>query len=108
MSVRIEGFEELSDRLSQLSRDAESIDGENTVPMTELFPPDFMQTYTEFDSLEEFFDESPWVIESQEDFESIPEKKFDDYVDNHTGFNSWEVMLKAAGREWVGRKLNLD
>lgn len=35
MSVRIEGFEELSDRLSQLSRDAESIDGENTVPMTE-------------------------------------------------------------------------
>lgn len=100
MSVEIEGLDNLADFLNDIS-------GENTVSMDELFTKGFMATNTEFESISEFFDKSPWSVESQEDFEQIPQEKFDAYVDKHTGFNSWEAMMKAAAREWITRQVNL-
>lgn len=108
MSVHIEGFDELQDKVDELQERTRNLDGKNEIPMGELFRPDFMRSYTEFESIEEFFDESPWELNSQEDFKEIPEDEFDKYVDEHTGFNSWEVMLKTAGREWVARQLSLE
>ena len=105
MSVEISGFEDLADELDELQERVETIDGKNAVSIAELFPPDFMQTYSEFDSMQEFFEESPWTVESEADFGAIPEDPFDAHVDDHTGFDSWETMLSAAAREWVGRKL---
>jgi len=100
MSVEIEGLDNLADSLDEVS-------GENTVSMGELFTEGFMATNTEFESISEFFDESPWSVDSQEDFEQIPQDEFDIYVDKHTGFNSWEAMMKAAAREWITRQINL-
>lgn len=100
MSVEITGLgdvEGLADRL-------ESLGGE--IPVGELFTPDFMQNYTEFDTFEQFLDDSKWEIATQEDFERIPEDEFDEYVDENTGFDSWETMLSVAGREYVMRQLN--
>lgn len=105
MSVEIEGFEELTEKLNRLKKNAEAVDGENAVSFDELFTPNFMRTYTEYDSIETFFERSPWTVETQDDFERIPEDDFDHYVDEHTGFNSWEAMLSAAAREWLGRQL---
>lgn len=107
MSVQIEGLDELQDKLNDLQNRAESLDGENEVPMDELFTPGFMQTHTRFDSLEEFFAESPWTVETQQDFKQIPTRKFDEYVNENTGFNDWDAMLAAAGREWVTRQLTI-
>jgi hypothetical protein len=97
MSVEIEGFDELERNLQDL--------GQEDVPIVELFPPDFMATHTEFDSIAEFFESSPWEVESRLDFEAIPEDNLDGYVDRHTGFNSWESMLSAGAREWAFRQL---
>lgn len=108
MSVHIEGLDEFGDQLDQLEERANDLDGENEIPMGELFRPDFMQSYTEFETIEAFFTESPWDVGTQDDFKQIPEDEFDDYVDTHTGFDSWEMMLKAAGREWVVRQLGLE
>nr|WP_241430348.1 hypothetical protein [Halococcus salifodinae] len=108
MSVEIEGFEELADRLDQLGENAASVDGENTVSFDELFTSDFMRTHTEYDSIETFFERSPWTVETQDDFEHIPEDEFDRYIDDHTGFNSWDAMLSAAAREWLGRQVTLE
>lgn len=104
MSVRIEGFEELADQLEELS---DSPDVDQDVPMEELFTDGFMATNTEFDSISEFFEESPWTIKSEEDFHNIAEDEFDRYVDKHTGFSSWEAMLSAAAREWLTRQISL-
>ena len=104
MSVQIEGFEELADQLEELSA---SLDGEQDIPMEELFTNGFMATNTEFNSISGFFEESPWAIESEEDFQNIDEGEFDQYVDQHTGFNSWEAMLSAAAREWLTRQVSL-
>lgn len=106
MSVEIKGFEELAGKLGRLAENADSIDGENTVSFDELFTPEFMQTYTEYNSIDSFFGQSRWTVETQDDFKHIPEDDFDRYVDDHTGFNSWEAMLSAAAREWTTRQLS--
>ncbi|WP_017344496.1 hypothetical protein [Halorubrum sp. T3] len=107
MSVQIEGFEELADSLDSLQQDLEGVSGKNEIPMEELFSASFMKTHTEFDSIGELFDSSPWEIETENDFKQIPESEFDDYIDTHTGFSSWEAMLTAAAREWLSRQINL-
>jgi hypothetical protein len=104
MSVQIEGFEALAEQMDDLSA---SLDVDQDIPMEELFTDGFMATNTEFDSISDFFEESPWTIESEEDFQSIDEDEFDRYVDKHTGFSSWEAMLSAAAREWLTRQMSL-
>lgn len=74
--------------------------------MSDLFTSDFIQNYTDFDTFEGFLENSEWEVETQEDFEDIPEDKFDEYVDQHTGFDSWETMLSVSGREYVMRQLS--
>lgn len=105
MSVQIRGFEEYGEELDRLRDRTDSIDGRDAVSITELFPADFMQTYTEFESIARFFEESPWTVETEDDFEAVPADEFDAYVDEHTGFSSWEAMLSAGAREWVSRQL---
>lgn len=103
MSVEIEGLDELEGELEELVNRLEQAGGE--LPMSELFTPDFMQSYTEFESLRTFMDASPWAIDSAEDFEAIPAAEFDQYVDEHSDFASWDAMLRAAGREYVLREV---
>ena len=107
MGIEIEGFDDLSDQLSELQENAESVDGENEVSVEELFTEGFMTTHTDCKSFEQFIEQSPWTVKSQQDFEEIPEDKFDKYVDSHTGFSTWEAMMSAAAREWVTRQLGL-
>lgn len=107
MSVEIEGFEEMADQLDGLGDGAKSDDATSTVSFDELFPDNFMRTYTEYGSIETFFAESPWAVETEADFKRIPEAELDQYVTEHTGFNSWEAMLSVAAREWLNRRLSV-
>lgn len=99
MSVRIEGFENYVDELVELEETNEEI------PMEDAFTPDFMATYTDFETINQFFKVSPWTVESQADFEAVPADEFDSYVGEHTDFNSWEAMLKVGTREYLYRQL---
>lgn len=105
MSVEIKGFKELEENLDILREQLEALGEERRVTFSELFPEDFMATHSDFESIEEFFNESPWEIETNADFKRIPESKFDAYVDKHTGFSNWDAMLSAAAREWVSRQV---
>lgn len=107
MSIEIDGFDELADELDQLAESFRSAEGEYNVPIEDVFTEEFMRTHTEVTSIRAFFDESPWDVETQDDLQQIPEDKLDAYVRDHTGFKSWEAMLKTAGREWVTRQLGL-
>lgn len=99
MDIEIEGLDDLQDQLEQLA------ELEGGVPMGEIFTPEFMVMYTEFDSFDEFIEESPWSVESREDFEAIPEDEFDEYIREHTDFPSWEVMYQTGGERYFERKL---
>jgi len=99
MGVEIEGLDELEKQLEQLA------DLEGGVPMEELFTSEFMLMYTEFGSFEEFIEASKWTVENQEDFEAIPGDDFDEYVEKHTEFSSWEAMLQTGSEKYLERKL---
>lgn len=105
MGVEIEGLDALQDELEQMAENALGLEGSNEVPFTELMPPAFMAEYTDCESIEAFIDESPWTVESQADFRAIPDDEFDEYVDEHTRFSTWETMLSRAANQWAGRQL---
>lgn len=105
MGVEIEGFDELQDELERLAEKAMGLEGTNEVSFEELFTPSFMATHTDFATFEEFMEASPWTVESQADFEAVPEQEFDVYVAENTRFQNWEAMLGKAAEQWAARQL---
>lgn len=91
------------------------------VPLTELFPPVFMQEYTDAAGIKTFLTESDLFASEdlasgrlnctycETGFKSPGEvfgsPAFDRYVSEHTSFSSWNEMLDAAARRWLARKL---
>jgi hypothetical protein len=108
-SMRIDiDFSELEKMLKGLEEKAKAIDGENQVPFTEIFPNSFMKMYTSFLSIEEMLDKSPFKIETSEDFKSIPDDEWDEFIRSTTQFKSWQEMINKGGEEWVTKKLGLS
>jgi len=105
MGVEIEGLDELADKLEQMTEQALGLEGSNEMPATELMTPTFMSEHTDFSTFEDFIEASEWTVESQADFEAIPEDEFDEHVAEHTQFTTWEAMLSQAGEEWAARQL---
>ena len=107
-----DGFDDLADELAdfadQLGEMADNVgelEGENNVALEDLFTEQFMRQHTDTVSFEEFIENSQWEVESQEDFEAIPEDEFDEYVDERSDFDTWEDMFGAAGTEWIAREI---
>lgn len=103
MGFNIDGLDDLIDDLENLQNEVNKVsemDGE-------LFPRQFMHQYTNAEDINEFFGNSPWEMETKEDFESIPVTELDRYVDEHSRFRTWGQMKDKAGSELVKRRLNL-
>jgi len=102
-----DGFDDAIDDLDELQENAQALEGETEVPLDELFKDGFVRAHTDFDSLEAFFEASPWTVESDGDLEAIPDDEFDEYVDQHTRFGSFEAMQKKALEKWTADQLGL-
>jgi hypothetical protein len=100
-------LDDLADQFGEMADNAEELDGENEVAFEDLFTEQFMRQHTDVTSFEEFIENSQWEVESEEDFEAIPEDEFDEYVNDHSDFDSWEDMLGTAGTEWMAREIGL-
>jgi hypothetical protein len=107
MGINPKGFNELQERLENIERNARKLDGENEVALTELFDPPFMREHTEFTSFDELLEASPWEVETQDDFKTIPEQELDLFIREHTAFTSYKEMHQVAGNQWVRKELNL-
>lgn len=105
MPIDTSGFDDLIDKLDEIQESVNNLDGQQ-VSFDELFPRPFMQRHTDADDIEEFFERSQWNIDSNEDFEAIPEIELDRYVDQHSEFRTWEQMQTKAANEWTSRQLN--
>ena len=89
-------------RLKELQRKIKNLEGKKPVPLSELFPNDFIRKYTDFQTIQAMLDASG--IENKEE---IGNEKFSKFVATHTRFSNWEEMKKAAGAEYVKRRLGL-
>jgi hypothetical protein len=103
--IKISGLRELQNRLDVLSKSAEKLDGQHNVPVAELLTPSFLSKHTRVHSVDELFEGSGFKIESAEDFEAVPDEKWDAYVCSISDFSNWEAMLSEAAKEWVSKQL---
>jgi len=90
----IEGFDNFegeSYRLQEVANNSEGL-----IPFTELFTSEFMHQYTQFDSIEELLSSGGFEVNSEDDYEAIPDEDIDAYVAKTTKFDSWEQMLTNA------------
>ena len=103
----VDDLDDVADKFGEMADNAEQLGGESDVSFGDLFTEQFMQEHTDTTSFGDFINNSQWTVESEQDFEAIPEGEFDEYVRDHSDFNSWENMSGAAGTEWVAREIGL-
>jgi hypothetical protein len=106
MGIRITGLDEFRRKLERLSRNAQNVSG--PVAFDDLFPPEFMRRYTDFPTIQAMADASGFKIESQQDFEAIPDADWDAFVRSRTRFQTWQDMQAKAGEEYVVRRLKIE
>lgn len=75
------------------------------LPLTELFPEDFMRKNSQYTNIIEFFDGGGFVFKTEEDFKNIDQDQLDSFINEKTDFGSWEDMYKAAATIQVSKKL---
>lgn len=96
----------LDKKLAQLDREEKRADARD-VPLNTLLTPAFISKNTCFADVDEMFQASGFHIESQADFEAIPEDQWNAFIRSNSDFPDWESMLGAAGGEWATGKLDL-
>lgn len=105
MSIEITGIDKLEKRINKMTETAESINN-SKVNFNELFTTDFMNRNTDVASIDQLVKNAGYTVNSQEDFEAIPEEPWDKYVNTHTKFSDWHDMISTAGQEYVVKKLH--
>lgn len=93
------------DGFKKLQRNVSRLEKEQSVPFDILFNESFMLNYTKSKSIDDFFKQSPFELENEEDFERINESELDEYVNKETSFSSWEEMKGKAGAIYIKKQL---
>ena len=106
MSFEIKGLKEAQEKLKKLSEDAEQLDGQS-VALSEVMTDIFIQNNSSFSSLDDLIKASGFTVESQADFEAIPDDEWDDFISKNTNFDSWQEMINSAGAIYARSKLGL-
>lgn len=107
MGIKITGLNKLKNQMKQMERGANELKNTKSVSFEELFTPSFMTKYTTFNSFDDLLLAGNFTVESNEDFEAIPENELDIHVSNTTNFENWEDMLGTATEEYAFKKLGL-
>ncbi|AYC51936.1 hypothetical protein EI976_05390 [Bacillus licheniformis] len=99
------GFKEFDRKLKKMQQKASELEKGQELQLNELFTDSFMKKNTKFSSLDEMLDKSPFTIETQQDFESIPDDLWDDFVRENSKFFNWEEMQQEAANKYVAKQL---
>lgn len=100
------GFDELQKTLNQMKQAVSELSGSHNVPLVDLFPDTFMVEHTRFSSFGEMLESGGFSVNSQEEFDAIPQDLLDRHVAASTDFDSWESMVESGAQEYFARKLD--
>lgn len=98
-------FKEFENYISNLEKWEKEVKKDNGVPFNKLFNRDFMKRYTRFMTIDKMFENSGFKINSQEDFENIPDDEWDNFIKNNTSFKNWNQMINKASEVYFNRKM---
>ncbi len=104
-SIKIKGLDKLEKQLKQMQKGAKELSRTKQVSFSELFTTSFMKKYTSFSSMDELLNAGGFKVESQEDFEAIPDTELDRHIADTTKFKNWKDMLNEATTQYAAKKL---
>lgn len=107
MSFKVSGFDELEKQLKKMADGAEELSKTEFIPFSELFTPSFMRKCSSFSSFDDFLSAGNFNVDTQEDFEAIPEDLLNTHIASVTSFKSWDDMLQEATNQYISKKLGL-
>jgi hypothetical protein len=99
--LQVKGLDQMQRELRKIQDRLESVAGTHQVSADRLLTPRFIQTHTDYETVDEWFAASPFKIENTADFAAIPDDQWDAYVQKTTSFLSWQEMLTRAGTEYL-------
>lgn len=65
-----------------------------------------MKEHTKVSTFDEFLIQENFHVETEADFEAIPDEEYNKYVSSATDFSSWDEMLEAATVEYLEQQLD--
>lgn len=108
MSFKITGLDSLQKRLKDMERKARELDGTHEVRFADLFSSEFMRKHTQYETINDFFDATGFKLDSQQDFEDLPEDELDARVRELTDFQSWKDFSGKAAAHYASKQLGLS
>ncbi|MCF7618562.1 MULTISPECIES: hypothetical protein [Bacillus] len=105
MKKRNKTFRNFERKLEKMQQKAKELEKGQEVQLNDLFTDSFMKKNTKFSSLDEMFDKSPFTIENQQDFESIPDDLWDNFVRENSKFLNWGEMQQEAKNLYIAMQL---
>lgn len=103
--IKLKGFDKLKKELKKMKKAAEDLSNTKQISFDDLFNSNFISAHTNFTSFNELLAAGGFTVNSQEDFEAIPEDEFDKHIRATTKFKSWQQMLDTATEKYVTKKL---
>ncbi|MEI4551545.1 hypothetical protein [Pseudoalteromonas spongiae] len=94
-----------SNGLKQFSVNLKKLQNKQFVPLDDLMTDKFIADNTHHKTFEELLNASGYSVETESDFEAIPDDKWDIHISNCTNFSSWLEMQQAAANEYVSKQL---
>ncbi|HCO75000.1 MAG TPA: hypothetical protein DIT16_09125 [Clostridium sp.] len=103
--MKIQGLDQFQKKLKHMEKAAKDLENTHSVSLDELITSSFMRKYTNFTDFDVFLEAGNFIVNSQEDFDAIPDSELDSHVRKTTKFSTWEDMLGEAGEEYTLKKL---
>lgn len=101
MSIKINGLDDLQKHLGHIEKEVSKLEHGISVSFDELFTEQFMLEHSNFSTFDELLQAGGFVVNSEEEFEAIPDSVFDEHISMNTDFDSWEDMLSSAQEDYV-------
>lgn len=98
-------MEKFARKLDKIAKKAKKYEQGVELEFSDLFSTPFMQQNSDFNSIEEFFEKSPFEFSNQEEFSNINLEQLDNYVNENTNFSNWEEMKSSAAAKLVLKDL---
>ena len=104
-NFKMKGLDKLQKQLKTMEHAAKDLERGKEVSFEDLFTQSFMSKNTQFNSFDDLLKSGNFIVESQKDFEAIPDDEMDNHVVNTTNFANWKEMLDTAASEYAIKKL---
>lgn len=91
--------------LRKLTENAKKLQGQSQVSLGTLFNEGFIQSNTDFESIDDLFEKAGFNVETPEDFEAIPQERIDQFIREHTKYESFNDLQTKAAAEYFKKQL---